>query len=197
MDHETAHNIACEAISIDIESRDSFVQSSCGDDKELLGSVRKILDSLCPTEIGQSPQLQDGELSDHQPRKIAHFTIRRVIGTGGMGTVYEGVQDNPRRKVAIKVMRTGVTSRSAQRRFEFESQVLARLHHQCIAQIYEAGTWDDGSGGVPWFAMEYIAGARTLIDYANEKSLGTRERLTIFNKVCDAINHGHGRRQSP
>ena len=125
------------------------------------------------------------------PKQIAHFKIRRVIGSGGMGTVYEGIQETPRRKVAVKVMRNGVTSRSAMRRFSFEAQILARLHHQGIAQIHEAGTWDDGTGGVPWFAMEYIAGAKTLQEYAQEKKLTTRERLELFIKVCDAVSHGH------
>ena len=100
------------------------------------------------------------------PREIGHYKVRRVIGSGGMGTVYEAIQESPRRKVAIKVMRSGVTSRSAMRRFEYESQILGRLSHTCIAQVFEAGTYDDGTGGVPYFAMEYIAGAKTLIEYA-------------------------------
>jgi serine/threonine protein kinase len=96
------------------------------------------------------------ESSGRTPRKIGQYRIIRVIGSGGMGIVYEGIQENPKRKVAIKVMRSGVTSRSAMRRFEYESQVLGRLSHPAIAKVFEAGTWDDGTGGVPYFAMEYI-----------------------------------------
>ena len=108
-----------------------------------------------------------------------------------MGAVYEAMQEQPRRRVALKIMKTGVTSRSAQRRFEFESQLLARLHHPGIAQVFEAGTHDDGRGGVPYFAMEYIPSARTLTSYARSEKLGTRERLLLFQKVCDAVQHGH------
>ena len=97
------------------------------------------------------------------PKEIGRYKVRRTIGSGGMGTVYEAIQENPRRKVAIKVMRSGVTSRSAMRRFEYESQILGRLSHPCIAQVYEAGTFDDGTGGVPYFAMEYIIGAKTIL----------------------------------
>jgi WD40 repeat protein/tRNA A-37 threonylcarbamoyl transferase component Bud32 len=123
--------------------------------------------------------------------KIGAFTLKRIIGSGGMGTVYEAMQEQPRRRVALKMMKQGMTSRSALRRFEFESQTLARLQHPGIAQVYEAGTHDDGAGGVPWFIMEYIPNAQTLTEYAQEKKLGTRERLVLFRKVCEAVQHGH------
>ena len=108
-----------------------------------------------------------------------------------MGTVYEAIQENPRRRVALKMMRRGITSRSALRRFEFESQTLARLQHAHIAQVYEAGTHDDGYEGVPYFVMEYISSAKTLTQYAVHKELGTRERLALFLMVCDAVRYGH------
>jgi len=127
----------------------------------------------------------------NMPKEIGHYKVRRVIGSGGMGTVYEAIQESPRRKVAIKVMRSGVTSRSAMRRFEYESQILGRLSHRCIAQVYEAGTYDDGTGGVPYFAMEYIIGAKTLLEYAKQKNLNIHEILILFEQVCDAVHHGH------
>jgi serine/threonine protein kinase/Tfp pilus assembly protein PilF len=122
---------------------------------------------------------------------VDQYSIRRVIGEGGMGVVYEALQQSPRRTVALKMMKRGVTSKSAMRRFEYEAQTLGRLRHDGIAQIYQAGTWDDGTGGRPWFAMEYIQGAKTLTQYCKDKKLGTRERLDIFSKVCSAVQHGH------
>ena len=127
----------------------------------------------------------------HTPKEIGRYKVRRVIGSGGMGTVYEAMQESPRRKVAIKVMRSGVTSKSAMRRFEYESQILGRLSHPCIAQVFEAGTYDDGTGGVPYFAMEYIIGAKTLLEYALQKNLNIHEKLILFEQVCDAVHHGH------
>ncbi|MDP6312569.1 MAG: serine/threonine-protein kinase, partial [Phycisphaerales bacterium] len=124
---------------------------------------------------------------------VDQYSIKRVIGEGGMGVVYEALQQSPRRTVALKMMKRGVTSKSAMRRFEYEAQTLGRLRHDGIAQIYQAGTWDDGTGGRPWFAMEYIQGAKTLTQYCKDKKLGTRERLDIFSKVCAAVQHGHAK----
>ncbi len=125
------------------------------------------------------------------PRKIGGYSIRRQIASGGMGTVYEALQDHPRRTVAVKVMRQGVVSPEAARRFEYESQLLARLHHPGIAQVYEAGTHKDGEEEYPFFAMEYIPNAKSITDYAREKQSGIRERLELFVGVCDAVHHGH------
>jgi len=125
------------------------------------------------------------------PKRVGQFHIKDVLASGGMGVVYRAVQEQPRRTVAVKVMRHGVASRSAMRRFEYESQVLARLRHPGIAHVFEAGTHDDGAGAVPYFAMEYIPNAKPITQFAREKSLGTRECLKLFASVCDAVHHGH------
>ncbi len=136
----------------------------------------------------------DADVLSRDPRigaKVGQCTIKRVIGRGGMGTVYEALQERPRRTVALKMMRRGIASKSAMRRFEFESQILGRLKHPGIAAVYDAGTHDEGEGGVPYFLMEYIPNAVSIVKYANEKKLETRERLELFSKVCDAVQHGH------
>jgi serine/threonine protein kinase len=109
-----------------------------------------------------------------------------------MACVYAAQQDHPRRTVALKVMKAAVASPSAMRRFRREVQILGKLRHIYIAQIYEAGTHTDSSGtAVPYFAMEYVPGAKTILEYAAQKDLETRERLKLFTKVCAAISHGH------
>jgi len=146
--------------------------------------------TLDSPEISLAPSL--GSKSDPLlGTKIGTCTLKRIIGSGGMGTVYEAVQENPRRRVALKMMKRGITSRSALRRFEFESQTLARLKHQCVAQVHEAGTHDDGFGGVPYFVMELISNAKAITQYSDDKKLGTKERLVLFARVCDAVQHGH------
>ena len=127
------------------------------------------------------------------PRKIGQYTIKREIARGGMGVVFEAVQDDPRRTVAIKVMKKGIASDDTLRRFRYESQLLARLRHPGIAQVFEAGTHDDGGDTVPFFAMEYIPNAKTLTEYVQSKKLSVRDRLELFAKVCDAVHHGHQR----
>ena len=125
---------------------------------------------------------------------IGPFRIKRTIASGGMGTVYEARQESPRRVVAVKVLKRGLVSRAALRRFEYESQILARLRHPNIAQVFEAGTHEDPDDPgvlVPYFAMEYIPGARPLTDYAQVYDLSVDQRLDLFVRVCDAVHHGH------
>ena len=129
------------------------------------------------------------------PRRIGNYRVKRLIASGGMGAVFEAVQDSPRRTVALKVMKPGLSSRSALRRFEYEAQVLARLRHAGIAQIFEAGTHEDGEQTgrepIPFFVMEYIPNARPINEYVAINDISLKDRLQIFIKVCDAVNHGH------
>ncbi|MEZ6234683.1 MAG: serine/threonine-protein kinase [Phycisphaerales bacterium] len=151
---------------------------------------RKALDSgdAHPDGVPEPP--------DRAPRRplpvIGRFRTLRVLGEGGMGVVYLAEQDNPRRQVALKVIRPGMASPALLRRFEFEALVLARLHHPGIAQIYDAGTADTGAGPQPYFAMELVQGV-PLTDYARARRLGTRERLALFAKVCEAVQHAHAK----
>ncbi len=128
----------------------------------------------------------------HEGSRLGRFTIERLIGSGGMGRVYRARQDEPRRTVAIKVMSRAASGR-ALRRFEFEAQLLARLRHPGIAQIQEVGSWDAGDGPVPWFAMEYVANARSITEYARQNGLDLRRRLALFQKACEAVAFGHQR----
>ena len=89
------------------------------------------------------------------PARVGRYRLIRLLGEGGMGTVYEAEQDNPRRTVALKVVRPGLATPALLQRFRHESQILGRLHHPGIAQVHEAGLADDGQ---PYFAMEFIRG---------------------------------------
>src|SRR5205085_7965335 len=93
------------------------------------------------------------------PTAIGAYRIRGVLGEGGMGVVYEAEQEQPRRTVALKVIRPELVSRDHVRRFAREAEVLARLQHPGIAQIYEAGTAEGPDGPQPYFAMELVRGA--------------------------------------
>src|SRR5580692_11346643 len=88
--------------------------------------------------------------------RYGSYRLVRLLGRGGMGAVYEAEQDNPRRIVALKVIKAGLASPEIERRFTQESQALGRLQHPGIAQIYEAGTADTRSGPQPYFAMELV-----------------------------------------
>jgi tetratricopeptide (TPR) repeat protein len=114
------------------------------------------------------------------------------VGEGGMGSVYEAEQEQPRRIVALKVIKPGLAGPELLWRFRQESQALARLQHPGIAQIYEAGAEDSGAGLQPFFAMELIHG-RPLLQHADEHHLHTRQRLELMARVCEAVHHAHQR----
>lgn len=124
------------------------------------------------------------------PHAIGRYRVRRRLSTGGMGTVYEAEQENPRRLVAVKVIKPDQISSRALRRFARETRLLARLQHPGIAQIYEAGTLSAPNGTQPFFSMELIDGER-LTKYAERRNLDLQQRLELIAKVCDAVQHAH------
>jgi serine/threonine protein kinase len=126
------------------------------------------------------------------PAAIGRYRIVRLLGEGGMGTVYEAEQEQPRRFVALKVIRPGLATAERLRRFTHEAQALGRLQHPGIAQIYEASTADTGLGPQPYFAMELIRG-QALQQYAAAHRLDTRQKLGLMVKICEAVHHAHQR----
>ena len=131
------------------------------------------------------------------PRRIGQYEVVRIIGEGGMGTVYEARQQNPRRTVALKVVKAGLGSSELRRRFEHEVHLLGRLQHPGIAHIYEAGqtevTTPEGHTLLQhFFAMEYIEGS-SLMQAVRDGGLDTRGRLEVFARICDAVEHAHQR----
>ncbi len=152
-----------------------------------------------PSEDDLNTLNQDSEALYQEPEKtplpeaIGSYRVVRVLGEGGMGTTYEAVQASPKRRVAVKVIRAGRFTEASRRRFEYEAQVLARLVHPGIAQIYEAGIWnrDDGTER-PFMAMEYVNGT-SLIQYADEHDLDMTQRLNLFRKVCEGVQYSHQR----
>ncbi|MGE3181859.1 MAG: serine/threonine-protein kinase [Phycisphaerae bacterium] len=133
------------------------------------------------------------DLSLDVERQFGRYRIERVIGTGGMGTVYEALQDQPCRTVALKVMRAGVHSQAARNRFQFETAVLGKLRHPGIAQIYDAGVQSVGAREIPYFAMEYIENAKSITAFVAENDLAHEQIISLFISVCHAVQHGHQR----
>jgi len=123
--------------------------------------------------------------------RIGNYQVIQLIGKGGMGAVFEALQDRPRRTVAVKIMKLGLQSRTAFDRFVKEAEFLAKLSHPAIAQVYEAGAQSSQFGELLFYAMEFIAGGRTLTDYAAQEKLDIRGKLELFSKVCFGVDHGH------
>ncbi|MEM1331478.1 MAG: serine/threonine-protein kinase [Planctomycetota bacterium] len=124
------------------------------------------------------------------PERIGRYRVLREIGHGGMGVVYEAEQDNPKRRVALKVIRDGLASHEMRRRFRRESHLLGQLRHPGIAHVYEAGTERVNGLELPFFAMELVDGD-TLGTHLRDADLGMRETLELFARICDAVQHAH------
>jgi serine/threonine protein kinase/tetratricopeptide (TPR) repeat protein len=148
--------------------------------------------------------------------RIGHYKLLQQIGEGGCGLVYMAEQEEPvRRRVALKVIKLGMDTKSVIARFEAERQALAMMDHPNIAKIYDAGatggpltqalTPDPSpnrigggppeaertvSAGRPYFVMELVKGIK-ITDYCDEHSLSTKERLELFIQVCHAVQHAH------
>lgn len=134
----------------------------------------------------------DAEADSAGIERIADFRIVRRIGAGGMGLVFEAVQDSPRRTVALKVMRFDGLNPSSLARFRQEAQLLAQLSHPGIAKVYASGTFPHSGVEQPYFAMELVDG-RPLGEYARTNNLSSTERLELFCRLADAVEYAHTR----
>jgi serine/threonine-protein kinase len=123
--------------------------------------------------------------------ELGGFRIERLIGSGGMGRVYEGTREGQPSRAAVKVLSRGGVTDIAMRRFQQESAILAKLDHPGIARLHASGLHDDGQSTFPWFAMEFIDDGLDLTDWAARQALPLRGRLELFVRVCDAIAHAH------
>lgn len=122
------------------------------------------------------------------PERLGPYRILQVLGEGGMGVVYEAEQTAPvRRRVALKVVRTGLATHDVIARFEAERQALAVMDHPGIAKVVDAGATELGQ---PYFAMELVKGL-PLTEYCDARRLSTRQRLELFVAICHAVQHAH------
>jgi non-specific serine/threonine protein kinase/serine/threonine-protein kinase len=123
-----------------------------------------------------------------EPKSIGPYQLIRKIGEGGMGQVWLAEQTAPvHRKVALKLIKVGMYDDDLLRRFQAERQSLAMMDHPSIAKVFDAGTTPDGQ---PYFVMEYVSGV-PITQYCDEKRLTIKQRLELFIKVCEGVQHAH------
>jgi serine/threonine protein kinase/tetratricopeptide (TPR) repeat protein len=192
-----------QAVSMAPSSRAAFLARTCGDDDALRDRLERMLafdedltneatrGHLGRVVVHAAARVVDcGNEPESRPAQIGEFRITDVLGEGGMGVVYLAEQRHPKRPVALKLVRSTIVSPRMIRRFEFEAEVLARLKHPGIAQIYGAGAATVDGRSRPFFAMELVDG-RPLTHFADKRNLDARERLKLLVRICRAVQHAH------
>ncbi len=179
----------------------AFLRDACGDDTELYDEVRSLLEAnqqagrfmddttLAAGHVRGAPAALFPSDDRWVGRTLGVYRLQRVIGHGGMSTVYLGsrIDDEYQSDVAIKIIRQGHDDHHLQRRFLRERQILADLDHPNIAKLHDGGTTEEG---VPYFVMELIEGV-TLLEYCDREQLGLQARLALFLQVCAAVQGAH------
>ena len=190
-----------EALDLAPQEREAYVLQAAEGDESLSREVLSLLSHHqassgfleLPLSRGEGgawtlrpaagPALKPGEV-------IGPYRIVAPIGSGGMADVYAAEQTAPMtRRVAVKLLRFGVDSREMVARLEQERQTLALMSHPGIASVYDAGMSGDGR---PWFVMELVEG-RPITEFCDGGGLPIDERLKLFRRVCDAVQHAHQR----
>ena len=138
--------------------------------------------------LPKKPAVEDTEaLPDEE---IGPYRILERLGSGTFGVVYLAQQERPiRRRVALKVLKRGMDTEEILKRFEAERQALARMDHDAIVKVHDAGTTDDGRA---YFVMDFIP-SEPLGSYLGKNRLDLRARLELFTRICDGVHHAHTR----
>jgi len=191
-DEETIYH---EAVARPAAERLAYLRETCKDDQALLARVQILLESR--KEAGnflESPildtnvTLDNSDALEEPGTVIGRYKLLERIGEGGMAVVYMAEQTEPiRRKVALKIIKLGMDTKSVIARFDAERQALAMMDHPNIAKVLDAGATETGR---PYFVMELVTGV-SITEYCDKNNLSTKERLALFIQVCNAVQHAH------
>jgi serine/threonine-protein kinase len=179
------------AVALPVGARAAFVAGACS------GDVRRRVERLVAAHeraegfLEVPPTLPRAEPEGAAPPRFGPYRVVRLLGRGGMGTVYlaERADREYTREVAIKLLRHGPAGDTLLVHFRRERQILASLDHPNIARLLDGGTTDDGA---PYFVMEHIRG-EPIDDYCDARSLSVEERVRLFRDVVGAVSYAHQR----
>lgn len=198
--HELLQELFFEASGLDDVARTAFLERSCPDPnlraevEELLRADEDSQDFLDGSALASSQAWLVGgaDETEEPPLAIGPYEVLGTVGEGGMGIVYLARQDHPNREVAVKVLRPGRMSVERMQRLEAEADLLGRLAHPGIAQVFEGGTFEQGGVRRPYFVMELVRG-RGLLEHVREQGLDLEQRLALLIEIGEAIQHAHQR----
>ena len=189
------------ALQLAPDKRGAYLALACEGDPSLGDRVKRMLQAQAEADpffckepmrvaLGDGPadQATVVVVTEKPGDRIGRYKLLQQIGEGGCGVVYMAEQEEPvRRRVALKVIKLGMDTKSVIARFEAERQALALMDHPNIAKVLDAGATETGR---PYFVMELVRGIR-ITDYCDENNLSTEQRLDLFIQVCHAIQHAH------
>src|ERR1700733_5679128 len=174
----------------------AYLERACGGDEELRHAVEALLKEYdqvgdflekSPTALMTKAKAESNGV-EKPGDYIGGYKLLQQIGEGGCGVGFMAEQTQPvQRKVALKIIKPGMDTKSVIARFEAERQALALMDHPNIAKIFDAGATQSGR---PYFVMELIRGTK-ITEYCDQHSLTTEERLKLFVQVCKAEQHAH------
>ncbi|MBL9172731.1 MAG: serine/threonine protein kinase, partial [Verrucomicrobiales bacterium] len=176
--------------------RHAYLARACAGNDTLRATVEELLRHHAAEDFLSGPAVVEGPPTFVEPSRIVecpgsrigHYKLLQQIGEGGCGVVYMAEQEEPvRRRVALKIIKPGMDTRSVIARFEAERQALAMMDHPNIAHVLDAGATDSGR---PYFVMELVRGIR-ITEYCDQNKLSTAARLKLFTQVCQAVQHAH------
>jgi serine/threonine protein kinase/formylglycine-generating enzyme required for sulfatase activity len=178
----------------DPRERAAFLEAACQGRPDLRQRLEDLLaaqpeaDEFFQQRFQHSPAATPEPVTEKGGDRIGRYKLLQQIGEGGCGVVYMAEQEEPvRRRVALKVIKLGMDTKSVIARFEAERQALAIMDHPNIAQVFDAGATETGR---PFFVMELVRG-RPITRYCDENNLPPVERLRLFSQVCHAVQHAH------
>lgn len=176
-----------QAMGLPHEERERFLAGGCAGDEELAAEVR---DLLRHAQDARDFLDRDGKGAAPAVLRIPGYTIVEQLAAGASGAVYRAHQDQPRREVALKVLRVDSLVPGQVARFRREAHILASLDHPGIARVFACGVIEDGPLALPWIAMEFVQGT-TLDGFVESALLGAEDRIRLIADVCDALEHAH------
>lgn len=177
------------ALEREPNDRNAFLDQACSQDAALRAEVDSLLAAYAGADgLSKSPWTPTADETSGQIKIVGPYRLIRELGTGGMGQVWLAEQTEPvRRRIALKLIKAGMYDASTLQRFQSERQSLAIMEHPAIAKVFDAGTTPQGQ---PYFAMEYVDGL-PITDYCDRKKLSVAERLRLFVRVCEGVQHAH------
>lgn len=187
------------AVALSPPEREAYLASACAADPELRREVDSLLVSHEAAASGflgsplaaRGVAFAVGGATMGAGTRIGPYLLREAIGRGGMGEVFAAVRADGQyeQRVALKLVRAGLSTPDVLERFRAERQILAGLDHPNIARLLDGGTTQDG---VPYLVMELVDGAPIDV-FCHDRGLTVRDRLRLFLQVCAAVQYAHQR----